>query len=251
MHSAQNFLSDRVRANLLALGITPRNQAHEALTRLFPSEFNIGATGLVAEDLAKVLIYLAERKLISVEGGAAGTSVKKVRPGWHFCQFYRDYDQLLDLIAPYVAEGLRNGEACLWVMPAAVTTQAACEAISRHVEDVESFLASGQLELMSHPNWYLDPAGELKSFEEISAALLERQDRALAKGFKFLRAAGDTGWVSGTEESRCFIDYEMKINAAIGSTQVAAVCTYRADVTADELVSIVAAHQDALDNAPT
>jgi hypothetical protein len=76
--------------------------------------------------------------------------------------------------------------------------------------------------------------------------LLAKQDRALAKGFRFLRAAGDTGWVSGTEQSKEFIDYEMKVNAALGATQVAAVCTYRADVTADEFVAIVTAHQDAL-----
>jgi len=67
----------------------------------------------------------------------------------------------------------------------------------------------------------------------------------LARGFNFLRAAGDTGWVSGTEQSKRFIDYEMKINTAIRATKVAAVCTYRADVSADEFVAIVTAHQDA------
>ena len=246
MHNEQ--LSDRVRAQLLVLGIPPARQVPEVIAGMFPREFNVDATGLGPEELAEVLIYLAERKLISVGPGA--TSVRKVEPGWHFCRFYRDFDQLLELIAPYIAEGLHNGEACLWVMPEAVTTKAACDALGRHVENVDSYFATGQLEMLSHPNWYLDSQGRLKSFEEISAALLERQDRALAKGFKFLRAAGDTGWVSGTEESKCFLDYENKINAAIGSTSIAAVCTYRADVSGDELAAIVSAHQDALYNAP-
>lgn len=246
MQPAGQPLSDHVRARLLALGIPAAKHLPEALTRLFPSEFNIDATGLEAEDVAKVLVYLVEKKIISVDEVAGMTSVKKVHPGWHFCQFYRDYDQLLDLVAPYIAEGLRNGEACFWVMPKAVTNKAACEALARHVEDVDSYLASGQLEMMSHPQWYLNAAGRMKSFEEIATALLEKQDRALARGFKFLRAAGDAGWVSGTEESKCFIDYEMKVNAALGATKVAAICTYRANVTADELVAIVTAHQDAL-----
>lgn len=77
--------------------------------------------------------------------------------------------------------------------------------------------------------------GRLKSFEPIAEALL--------------RAAGDTGWVSGTEESKEFIDYEMKVNAALAATKVAAVCTYRAGVSADELVAIVTAHQGALAKA--
>jgi two-component system, LuxR family, sensor kinase FixL len=169
-----------------------------------------------------------------------------VAPGWHFCQFYRDFNQLLDIIAPYVAEGLKNGEGCLWVLPGAVTIGAACNALTRHVGDVSPYFVSGQLEMQSHPNWYLDPGWRLKSFEEISEALLVKQDRALARGFKFLRAAGDTGWVSGTEQSKNFIDYEMKVNAALGATKVAAICTYRAGVTADEFVAIVTAHQDAL-----
>lgn len=222
--------------------------AHDAhtLAGFFPEEFNIEATQLDAEDLAKILIYLVEKNLFSVPRSGGLTAVKKVQPGWHFCQFYRDFYQLLDMIAPYVAEGLKNNEGCLWVMPQVVTKEVACHALSHHLEDVEDYLARGQLEMLSHPQWYLNSSGRLKSFEEIGNALLAKQDRALAQGFKFLRAAGDTGWVSGTEQSKEFIDYEMKINAALGATKVAAVCTYRADVTADEFVAIVTAHQDSL-----
>lgn len=247
---SEQFIPERVRAQLLSIGIPAADHDANALARFFPDEFNIGATGLSAEDLANVLIYLIEKQIISAPGAGGLTAVKKVRPGWHFCQFYRDYHQLLDMVAPYVAEGLKNNEGCLWVMPQAVTKEAACHALSHHTEDVDEYLACGQLEMLAHPNWYLDSSGRLKSFEEIGEALLAKQDQALAKGFKFLRAAGDTGWVSGTEQSKEFIDYEMKVNAALGGTKVAAVCTYRADVTADEFVAIVTAHQDALYQSP-
>ncbi len=50
----------------------------------------------------------------------------------------------------------------------------------------------------------------------------------------------------GADESKNFIDYEMKVNAALGATKVAAVCTYRTGVTADELIAIITAHQDPL-----
>ncbi|HEY2747286.1 MAG TPA: MEDS domain-containing protein [Polyangia bacterium] len=250
MERNSDFIPERVRAQLLALGIPAAKHTAPALGGLFPREFNIGATGLDTEDVAKVLVDLAGRGIITVADAGARTSIKQVKPGWHFCQFYRNFDQLLDLTAPYIAEGLKNGEGCLWVLPEAVTHKAACDAIAESVEDIDGYLASGQLEMLPHPLWYLDPAGRLKTFEQISGALLAKQDQALARGFKFLRAAGDTGWVSGTEESKAFIEYEMKVNAALGATQVAAVRTYRADVTADEFVAIVTAHQDALSNAP-
>lgn len=250
MASRRDSVPERLRAELLALGIPGSKHTWDALTGLFPREFNIGSAGLDPEDLGKVLVYLVAHRIISVSGTGAGPSLRKVEPGWHFCQFYRDSHQLLNLVAPYIAEGLKNGEGCLWVMPTCVTSVAACNAIARSVRDVERYLASGQLELLSHPDWYLDPSGRFKSFEEIAAALLLKQDQALARGFKFLRAAGDAGWVSGTEQSKRFIDYEMKVNAAIGATKIAAVCTFRADVSADELVDIVTAHQDALCSAP-
>ncbi len=215
----------------------------------FRVTLNIGATGLNAEDLAKVLVYLAEKGVIAIPDNAA-TSVKKVAPGWHFCRFYRNFHQLLDLVAPYIAEGLKNNEGCLWVMPEAVSPAAARHALAHHVEGVDDYIGSGQLEMLSHPDWYLDQSARLKSFEKIATALLAKQDRALAKGFKFLRAAGDSGWVSGTEQSKEFIDYEMKVNAALGATKTAAICTYRADVTADELVAIITARQDALYQSP-
>lgn len=119
----------------------------------------------------------------------------------------------------------------------------------RSVTDVQGYLANGRLELGFHRDWYLDASARMKSFEEVSTALLVEHEQALSKGLKFLRAAGDAGWVSGAEQSKDFIDYEMKVDAALGSTKIAAVCTFRAAASVDELVDIVAAHQNALHNA--
>jgi len=243
------FIPSAIRDELVEIGVPRSKHTFEGIAGLFPREFNIRALTLSADDLARVLIHLVREKIIPLAQTSGPICVKPVRPGWHACRFYRDLHQLLELVAPYIAEGLRNHEGCLWVVPEVVTPEAACEALADHLANVEAYLATGQLEILSHPNWYLDATGQLKSFEEVATALLEKQDQALAKGYKFLRAAGDTGWVSGTEQSKAFIDYEMKVNEALGATKVAAVCTYRADVTADELIAIVTAHQDARDNA--
>lgn len=237
------FIPAAIREQLVGIGIPRPKHTFEGLAALFPREFNVRALTLSAEDVARVLIHLVGQKIIALPESVGPVCVRHVRPGWHACQFYRDFNQLLDLVTPYVAEGLTNGEGCLWVVPEVVTQAAACAALGDHVPDVGAYLASGQLEILSHTSWYFNAAGRLKSFEEIAQALLAKQDQALARGYKFLRAAGDAGWVSGTEQSKAFIDYEMKVNEAIGATQVAAMCTYRADVTAEELIAIVTAHQ--------
>lgn len=219
-------------------------QGSESLAGLFPREFNIHALELSSEDLARVLIHFVDQGIIALPRRKMPICARKVGPGWHACHFYHDFDELLRIIAPCIAAGLKNGEAGFWVLPAAVPLKTANAALARTVEDVDGYLASGQLELQSHPDWYLDAAGRFKTFEEIGAALIAKQQRALARGFKLLRAAGDAGWVSCSEQSKDFIDYENKVNAALQATQVAAVCTYRMDVTADEPIAIVNAHQD-------
>jgi hypothetical protein len=241
------LIPESVRDQLLELGIPRAKHTFDGLASLFPREFNVRALNMTGEDLARVLVHLTSRRIIPLTETSGPICLKQVKPGWHACRFYRDQRQLLELIAPYIAEGLHNGEACLWVLQDAISTQAACDAVAGHVRDIEGYLASGQLEILPHTEWYLDADGRIKVFEEIAAALIGRQDRALAKGFKFLRAAGDVGWISGADASKAFIDYENKVNAAIGATQVAAVCTYCADVTADELIAVITAHQDALE----
>lgn len=249
MQQNSELIPSRLRAQLLAAGIPAWKHNHEGLLRLFPRSFNVDAIGLDTHDLAEVLIHLVTRGIVAISETGTLTSVKKVEPGWHFCQFYRDDAQLLTMVAPYIAEGLKSGEGCFWVLPSSTTTDAACDALAASIDDVEHYLADGRLELGIHRDWYLDSSSKMKSFEEIATALLAKQDKALSKGLKFLRAAGDAGWVSGTEQSKAFIDYENKVNAALGSTKVAAVCTFRAGVSADELVEIVAAHQNALQSA--
>ena len=246
MEAKHEFIPNRVRAELLAAGVPAWKHTQEGLLGLFPRELNVSAIGLDTHDLAEVLVYLVTRGLVAVSETGVGTSIRKVEPGWHFCQFYRDDTQLLSMVAPYIAEGLQNGEGCFWVLPTSATADAACDALARSVHDVNRYLADGRLELGFYTDWYLDQSGRMKSFEEISGALLLKQNQALSKGLQFLRAAGDAGWVSGTEQSKDFIDYEKKVNAVLGSTKVAAICTFRAAVTADELVDIVTAHQNAL-----
>ena len=193
-------IPETIQARLLALGIPSAKHTHDALAAFFPRDMNIGAAGLDVADLARVLVHFTAHGLFAVPSTGDAALIKNVEPGWHCCLFYRDFEQLL--------------------------------------------------ELLPHDEWYFNRSGRLKSWEEISAALIGKQEQALARGFKSVRAAGDAGWVSSTEASREFIDYEMKVNAAIGQTKIAAICTYRAEVTADELVAIVTAHQDAIYRAP-
>ena len=35
--------------------------------------------------------------------------------GTHLCQFYEDQQDLIDILVPYFAEGIRSNEYCMWI----------------------------------------------------------------------------------------------------------------------------------------
>src|SRR5690349_24045669 len=63
---------------------------------------------------------------------------------------------------------------------------------------------------------------------------------------RFSKLVYDLGELATTLEFSLFTTHPTTHRAAIGRTKIAAVCTFQADLTADELVEIVTAHQDAL-----
>src|SRR5690348_13806179 len=110
MDQTNELIPTRLRAQLLAAGVPAWKHTRGGLVGLFPREFNVGALGLDAHDLAEVLLHLITRKIVAISETGTLTSIRKVEPGWHFCQFYRDDAQLLTMVAPYIADGLKNGE---------------------------------------------------------------------------------------------------------------------------------------------
>src|SRR5689334_19982725 len=99
----------RLQSQLVGLGVPASQHSREGLLSYFPPEFNIGVTKLGTADLARVLVHFAKNNIITLERSGVPSAFNLVQPGWHFCQFYRDFDQLLEMIAPYIAEGLKNG----------------------------------------------------------------------------------------------------------------------------------------------
>src|SRR3569833_470931 len=112
MPGRTGLIPARLQAQLLALGIPAAKHTPDGLAGMFPQEFNIGAAGLDTEELGQALIHFAKHEIIAIPGVRAGSAIRKVQPGWHFCRFYRDSNLLLNLVAPYMAEGLRSGEGC-------------------------------------------------------------------------------------------------------------------------------------------
>jgi two-component system, LuxR family, sensor kinase FixL len=143
--------------------------------------------------------------------------------GTHFCLLYNTGDELLEAQVPYFAEGLAENESCMWVTSDLVSAERARTALGAVVPDLDAFLASGQLEIISYADWYLqdgrfDGARVLRAW----ANMLSASEKL---GFEGLRLSGDTFWLEKADWQG-FMHYEEMVDRVIASKQILALCAY-------------------------
>ncbi len=143
--------------------------------------------------------------------------------GTHLCQFYETKEDLIDILVPYFAEGLRNNEFCMWITSLPLEVKEAKAALQEAVPNLDEYLKKGQIEIISYNNWYLKD-GKF-DFDRILQSWIDKEQAALAHGFEGLRLSGNTLWVERSLWNS-FVDYEEAINSIISDHQITALCTY-------------------------
>jgi len=164
--------------------------------------------------------------------------------GTHFCQFYQNKEDLIDILVPYFKAGLRGNEFCMWVTSEPLGVDEAKEAMIEAVPDFDSYMKKGQIEIIPYTKWYLQH-GTFDS-QRVLDSWIDKLTHALAKGFDGLRLTGNTFWLE-KQDWRKFADYEEEVNNVIGKHQMIALCTYSLDKCgANEVIDVVSNHRFAL-----
>src|ERR1035441_6851806 len=101
--------------------------------------------------------------------------------GTHFCHFYQNKRDLLDVLIPYFKAGLEYNEFCVWVVFDPLGEKEARAALERALPDAKARLAAGDVEIVPQSQWYGgDGAHRLQQLVRDWEAKL---DKALAKGY--------------------------------------------------------------------
>lgn len=118
--------------------------------------------------------------------------------GDHICFFYRDADDWVSTVAPYVQLGLKRGERCFCVLPAGHAQRLRAELATLGV-DTHAQEKRGAFSLLSPEETYLAEGGfdGARMTRLLEAAV---KDAAL-QGFEGFRAMGDLGWAA--KDSNC------------------------------------------------
>jgi PAS domain S-box-containing protein len=161
--------------------------------------------------------------------------------GTHFCLFYETKEDLLDLLIPFFKAGLADHEFCLYVASEPIAAEAAERALRQAVPHFEHAQPEGQIEIISHLDWYL--AGGHFDPLRVRQSWIEKLDHALAHGFEGMRFAANTFWLS-KQDWQSFADYEAKMDEAFCELPVLAACAYPLErCSAADMLDVVQHHK--------
>jgi hypothetical protein len=161
--------------------------------------------------------------------------------GDHICAIFDSHVQQMEVMAPFVAAGLRAEQRCAWIAPGD-STEALRQALGDMGGDLPTLEASGQLLLLSEVDFYLregvfDPDRTL----DLLQALLENNQR---EGYPTMRLATDVSWLCcGRIEAQAWENFESRLTEQVSERPMVMVCQYdRRQVTGDMIVAALRTH---------
>ncbi|QGM97234.1 MEDS domain-containing protein [Methylocystis parvus] len=170
--------------------------------------------------------------------------VGEVPWGTHFCLLYRTAEELFEVLQAYFAEGLAANESCMWVTSDAFGVEEAEAALRSTVPNLDAFIASGQMEIIDHADWYLRDG--VFDGDHVLDGWANKLAIATARGFEGLRLTGDTFWLQ-RQSWQGFMHYEAMCDEVIGANRILALCAYPLlKSTPPETFEIIANHDFAI-----
>ena len=146
--------------------------------------------------------------------------------GTRICIFYDTKQDLFDTAVPYFEAGVKSGEFCLWAIYDPITKEDAEHALRRALPDLDRRQATGQIEVLLGPKFYL-PNGEF-DLQPVIRWLHQKLSTALQQGFEGMRISGNAFSIETPHQE--FLQYEQDVAQAIAGKHVIWLCTYGLEV---------------------
>ena len=149
----------------------------------------------------------------------------RIRHSAHICAFFDSADQESACVAPYIAEGLDEGEQ-VFVIRDAVECMPYVKRLSAAVaRSFQPEIATGQLRLRATEETYLAPPGF--DAERMFEILVHVLGESRASGYSRLRTCGDMGWaLTGLRDTDQLMEYEARVNFLTEEHDCTFLCVY-------------------------
>ena len=156
--------------------------------------------------------------------GAEYEKPRTLRPGDHICSVYERDDELAELVAAFLVDGLARGERT-WYVPSGDETDAIRSALKRRGVDIDKESERTALQLFERSDTYavhggFDPEQTMRVFNEAI-------ELALNDGFKGFRAAAEMSWALDLEDGgAALIAYESLLRTLFSTSPATGLCLY-------------------------
>lgn len=152
----------------------------------------------------------------------AGTALEY----FHVCAFFNSRDEEYDVLAPFFAEGVQQGEKNVHIVDPALMDEHRMRLANAGI-DTDQCEACGLLEIIPWRKAYLDEHGVFD--KDRMLATLDAMTSPEGDGsYKRLRIMGNMAWAlhggAGTPEK--LIEYEAEVNDVLSRNRQPAVCVY-------------------------
>lgn len=161
--------------------------------------------------------------------------------GDHICSIFDSHVQQMEVMAPFIATGIRAEQRCVWIAPGD-STEALRQALGMMGGDLLTLEASSQLLLLSEVDFYLrDGVFEPDRTLDLVQALLEDNRR---EGYSTMRMATDVSWLCcGLLEAEAWEEFETRLTEQVSDWPMVMVCQYdRRQVSGDMIVAALRTH---------
>lgn len=166
----------------------------------------------------------------------------RFKHGDHACIFYQSEDSLMEVLTPYILEGLRKNERCFGAQKPQVL-QRLFEGLRARGVDVDREVRRGALEFHTENEIYF-PHGLFEPAILLDM-LLQSVDEAAKKGFSGFRTAGDLSWaVRGWNMCDQIVGYEQMVERSYPGRKATGICQYPIkDFPTQVLEDVLRAHR--------
>lgn len=159
--------------------------------------------------------------------------------GWgtHICNIYRNDEERISVVAPYLQFGLLHNQRCIHISEE-IEKKDICRTLRELGIDVDSCIRSGQLILLTEEETYLKEGffSPLTSLNSLQDAHYD----TLKSGYSGLRCCGE---VSLTPKNDRLIDYERDVNYLFLHNHLIALCQYHEEkIPENILVDVIHTH---------
>jgi PAS domain S-box-containing protein len=132
----------------------------------------------------------------------------------------------------------------MWVTSEPLIKEEAEKELRKAVKDLDEYIRKGQIEILDYSQWYTK-AGKFGA-DRVLEGWVEKEKKALEKGFSGLRLTGNTSWLE-KNNWESFSDYEHTVNSVIEKYKMIAICSYSlGKCKASDIIDIASSHQYAL-----